>query len=229
MGVTSAEAALQKTSKYNVDLILTDIGLKEMNGVEFCSRISSDPRTAHIPVIVLSAISTMKTKVACMENGATMYIEKPFSMDYLISCIKSVMEKRKQMKNAYAGNSMDKVMDDIPDRDEDFLRKLDTIVAEHISDPDFNNTTIEEALYLSHSSLNRKMKALLGTTPNDYIRRKRLALAAQMLSRGGVRINEVCYAVGFNSPSYFAKCFKNEYGVLPAEWIKEKNVAEKEK
>lgn len=229
MGVTSAEAALQKTSKYNVDLILTDIGLKEMNGVEFCSRISSDPRTAHIPVIVLSAISTMKTKVACMENGATMYIEKPFSMDYLISCIKSVMEKRKQMKNAYAGNSMDKVMDDIPDRDEDFLRKLDTIVAEHISDPDFNNTTIEEALYLSHSSLNRRMKALLGTTPNDYIRRKRLALAAQMLSRGGVRINEVCYAVGFNSPSYFAKCFKNEYGVLPAEWIKEKNVAEKEK
>ena len=164
-----------------------------------------------------------------MENGATMYIEKPFSMDYLLSCIKSVMEKRRLMKSAYSGISLDKVVDDIPDRDEDFLRKLDAIVAEHISDPEFNNTTIEEALFLSHSSLNRRMKALLGTTPNDYIRRKRLALAAQMLSRGGVRINEVCYAVGFNSPSYFSKCFKNEYGVLPSEWSKEKNVAEKEK
>lgn len=229
MGATSAETALQKTEKHNIDLILTDIGLKHMNGVEFCSRLSSDPRTAHIPIIVLSAISTMKTKVDCMENGATMYIEKPFSMDYLLSCIKSVMEKRRLMKSAYSGISLDNVVDDIPDRDEDFLRKLDAIVAEHISDPEFNNTTIEEALFLSHSSLNRRMKALLGTTPNDYIRRKRLALAAQMLSRGGVRINEVCYAVGFNSPSYFSKCFKNEYGVLPAEWSKEKNVAEKEK
>lgn len=229
MGATSAEAALQKTGKYNVDLIITDIGLKEMDGVELCSRISSDPRTAHIPIIVLSAISTMKTKVACMENGAAMYVEKPFSLDYLQSCINSVMERRRQIKNAYAGISMDRLSDDMPDRDEDFLRKLDTVVAEHLSDPDFNNTTIEEALFLSHSSLNRRMKSLLGTTPNDYIRRKRLSCAAQMLSKGGVRINEVCYAVGFNSPSYFSKCFRKEYGMLPAEWVKVKNIAENEK
>ena len=77
-------------------------------------------------------------------------------------------------------------------------------------------------LYVGHSTLNRKMKSLLDTTPNDYIRSKRLALASEMLTEGGHRINEICYAIGFNSPSYFAKCFKAAYGKLPAEWAREK-------
>ena len=81
---------------------------------------------------------------------------------------------------------------------------------------------------MGHSTLNRKMKALLDTTPNDYIRSKRLAVAAEMLQKGGHRVNEVCYTVGFNSPSYFAKCFKKAYGVLPAEWAKDKAASEKD-
>ena len=94
---------------------------------------------------------------------------------------------------------------------------------ENLSNPSFSNKQLEELLYMGHSTLNRKMKALLDTTPNDYIRSKRLSAAAEMLALGQHRVNEVCYAVGFNSPSYFAKCFKKAYDMLPAEWAKEKS------
>jgi len=227
VGVSSAEAALQKIQKNKVDLVITDIGLPNMDGVELCARISGNPQTAHIPIVVLSAISSLPTKVKCMENGASMYIEKPFSLDYLVSCVNSLMAKRKSMKNAYAPNTnaIVSVQAALPDRDSDFLKRLDEIISENIGDPTFSNTQIEQTLFVSHSSLNRKMRQLLNTTPNDYIRKKRLALAAQMLKRGGSRVSEICYAVGFNSPSYFAKCFREEFGVLPAEYGKGKNVA----
>lgn len=231
IGVTSAEKALEKLSKYKVDLLITDIGLQGMSGVELCSKVNNSPEYSYIPIIVLSAISTLQTKIQCMENGASMYIEKPFSLDYLMSCIDSVFEKRKSMKNAYlrSGEVSGKIQADLPNRDEDFIRRLDELVSANISDPNFSNKEIEKSLFVSHSSLNRKTKMLLGTTANDYIRTKRLVLAEQMLSHGGVRVNEVCFAVGFNSPSYFAKCFRAKYGDVPAEYIKKKNVSASDK
>lgn len=226
IGVTTAEKALEKIAKHRVDLLITDVGLPSMSGAELCAKVNSDPKTAHIPIIVLSAISGVKTKMKCMEGGASMYIEKPFSLDYLQTCIKSVLEKRKSIKNAYIveDQTLSRLRLDLPDRDDDFVKRLDKLIADNISDPHFSNKQIEEALFVSRSSLNRKMKLLLGTTPNDYIRKKRLDLAAQMLSRGGVRVNEVCYAVGFNSPSYFAKCFREVYGTLPAEYARDSEV-----
>lgn len=229
IGVNSAEKALDKLRTNKVDLLLTDLGLKSLSGVELCAKVSGDPALAHIPIIVLSAISTLQTKIKCMENGATMYIEKPFSLDYLVSCIKAVLEKKRLIKSAYADSGFsaaDKVQADLPDRDDEFVRKLDRLIADNISDSNFTNKQIEESLGISRSSLNRKMKSLLGTTPNDYIRRRRLEVAALTLRGGNVRVSEICYAVGFNSPSYFAKCFKEVYGKLPAEYAKEKNVAE---
>lgn len=231
IGVTSAEKALEKLRTNKVDLLLTDLGLKALSGVELCAKVSGDPSLAHIPIIVLSAISTLQTKIKCMENGATMYIEKPFSLDYLVSCIKSVLEKRRLMKTAYADSGFtaaDKVQTGLPDRDEDFIRRLDRLIADNISDSSFTNSQIEESLGISRSSLNRRMKALLDTTPNEYIRRRRLEVAARALRSGNVRVSEICYAVGFNSPSYFAKCFKEVYGQQPAEYAKGENVAESE-
>lgn len=226
IAVPSAEKALEKMSRYKVDLLLTDLGLQSMSGVELVAKVKSMPSLAHIPVIVLSAVSTVRTKIRCMENGAAMYIEKPFSLDYLMSCIKSVLENRKSIKNAYAPvpDAGEKLRNALPDRDDEFIRRVDRLIADNIADPGLNNKRIEEALFVSHSSLNRRMKELFGTTPNDYIRKKRLDLAAEILGRGGTLVSDVCYAVGFNSPSYFAKCFKERFGVLPAEYIKEKNV-----
>ena len=222
MGVQSAEKALTLLMTYKADIIITDIALQGMSGIELCQKVNSDEDLAHIPVIVVSAISSVETKMKCMENGAMNYIEKPYSMDYLMACIKGALDKKATMRAAYGGTSLsaDVLSSNIISRDEDFLRRLEKTVQENLANPSFSNKMLEEILYMGHSTLNRKMKALLDTTPNDYIRTKRLAKAAEMLEKGGHRINEVCYAVGFNSPSYFSKCFKKVYGVLPAEWAK---------
>ena len=219
----SAENAMTLMASYKVDIILTDIALHGMSGVDLCRKVNSDPEFSHIPVIVVSAISSVETKMKCMKYGAANYIEKPYSMDYLLACIKGALDKRATLRATYreAPAVTEKV--NIINRDEDFLRKLEKIVVENLSNPSFSNKQLEELLYMGHSTLNRKMKALLDTTPNDYIRSKRLSAAAEMLALGQHRVNEVCYAVGFNSPSYFAKCFKKAYDMLPAEWAKEKS------
>ena len=220
MTMQSAEKALTLLKTYKADIIITDIALQGMSGVELCQKVSSNEELASIPVIVVSAISSVETKMKCMEYGAVNYIEKPYSMDYLKACIKGALSNKATMRATYGKMSIvqEGLAGNIISRDEDFLNKLEKIVAENISNPAFSNKILEEMLFMGHSTLNRKMKALLDTTPNDYIKAKRLTVAAEMLQKGGHRVNEVCYAVGFNSPSYFAKCFKTAYGALPAEW-----------
>ena len=224
----SAEKALVLLASYKVDVILTDVALQGMSGVELCRRINNSETLSHIPVVVVSAISSVETKMKCMEYGAVTYIEKPYSMDFLQACIKGTLEKRATLRATY-GVAVS-VADNIKliNRDDDFLRRLEKVVSENMGNSSFTNKQLEELLYMGHSTLNRKMKALLDMTPNDYIRTKRLAAAADMLESGKHRVNEVCYAVGFNSPSYFAKCFKKAYGVLPAEWAKDKTASGKD-
>ena len=225
MTMQSAEKVLTLLKTYKPDIIITDIALQGMSGVELCQKIGSNEDLASIPVIVVSAISSVETKMKCMEYGAVNYIEKPYSMDYLKACIKGALSNKATMRATYGKMNIaqERVAGNIISRDEDFLNKLEKIVSENISNPAFSNKILEELLFMGHSTLNRKMKALLDTTPNDYIRSKRLAVAAEMLQKGGHRVNEVCYTVGFNSPSYFAKCFKATYGVLPAEWAATKS------
>lgn len=221
MGVQSAEKALTLLMTYKADIIITDIALQGMSGIELCQKVNSSNDLAHIPVIVVSAISSVETKMKCMESGATNYIEKPYSMDYLKACIKGALDKKATMRATYGGTMVSDVLPDtLINRDEDFVFRLEKIVSENLSNPSFSSTQLGEQLYMGHSTLNRKMKALYDITPNDYIRTKRLAKAAEMLECGNYRVNEVCYAVGFNTPSYFAKCFKKAYGVLPVEWSK---------
>ena len=221
IGVQSAEKAMTLLMTYKADIIITDIALQGMSGIELCKKVNSSGDLNHIPVIVVSAISSVETKMKCMESGATNYIEKPYSMDYLKACIKSALDKKATLRAAYGGTTaLTELPDTLISRDEDFVLRLEKIVAENLSNASFSSTQLGEQLFMGHSTLNRKMKALFDTTPNDYIRSKRLSKAAEMLEKGNHRVNEVCYAVGFNSPSYFAKCFKKEYGVLPAEWSK---------
>lgn len=221
----TAERAWEILRQQDADLVLTDIALKGMSGLELCRKICSDFETSHIPVIILSALSSTKSKIIGMECGATLYIEKPFSMEYLQACIRSILDKRSALKNAIRSKTVPLAahLYNLPHSDEEFLTRLDSIILANISDPNFSNEQLADAFFLSKSTLNRKIKGLLDTTPNDYIRTKRLTIAAQMLTENRCRINEVCYSVGFNTPSYFAKCFRKFYGTLPAEYMKEHN------
>jgi len=219
---SSAESAISILQNRDVDLVITDVALKNMSGVDLCRKISQDFELSHIPIIVVSGISSVETKISCMENGASTYIEKPFSLDYLQACMKGILDKRKSLRAAYHETPIDaaSVQFDLNNSDEKFLRKLDELIANNLSNPEFSIRNMEDELFLSRSTLIRKVKALLDTTPNDYLKSKRLAAAAKLLSDGNVRVSEICDAVGFNSPSWFAKCFKDAYGVLPLEYRK---------
>ena len=218
----SAEKARNLLKKYTIDIILTDISLQGMSGIELCAEVTSDFETSHIPVIILSAISNNDTKVLCIQSGAAMHIEKPFSMEYLKVCLNAEYTKRRsQIKpQAYmSGISTEDIA--VPGSDREFIENLDRIIYENIADPELSNEQLAEALFISKATLIRKVKGLLGTTPNDYVRIQRLNLAAKMLLKEGCRISDICYSVGFNTPSYFTKCFKKQYGVLPAEYMKQ--------
>lgn len=220
---TSAEQALKVLEQKDVHLVLSDIALNGMSGIELCQKITTDFNLSHIPVVILSALSSTKTKITCIENGASLYIEKPFSLEYLLGSLKVIAHKRESLRSKHLSGEAVSASQEfvLTNSDSDFLATLDKIILQNLNDTEFGNDQLAEALFLSKSTLMRKVKGLLDTTPNEYIRTRRLNIAASMLSQSNCRINEVCYAVGFNTPSYFTKCFKRQFGMQPAEYMKE--------
>ena len=217
---TTEEKALHLLSKNDVNIILTDISLPGKSGIELCRAVKADLATAHIPVIILSAISSSETKVLCLESGASQYIEKPFDLEYLKVCLKSEIERRMTLRRSVLGSGEAPLV--VPGTDMEFVDRLNHFIQDNISQPEISNDMLANALYVSKTTLIRKVKGLLGTSPGDYVRTYKLNLAAQMLQSDGCRISDICYAVGFNTPSYFAKCFKKQFGVLPVEYMKMK-------
>lgn len=222
VSVPSAERAMSMIAAGNVDMVLSDIALEGMSGIELCGKVTSDIATSHIPVVMLSALSSPEVKVKCMEAGASLYIEKPFNLEYLIESLKVIARKRESLRIAHlsgmAGDDKEKFA--LTDSDAVFLQCMEKTVTENLSDTEFGSDELAEAAFVSRSTLVRKMRSLLNMTPNDYIKVRRLNAAAAMIENGASRINDVCYAVGFNTPSYFAKCFKKQFGVLPADYKK---------
>lgn len=195
--------------------------MPEMDGLSLCDRIKSDLEFSHIPIILLTAKTNIQTKIEGMKSGADAYIDKPFSMEYLKACISSLLNNREKLRAAFANspfiqaNSMA-----MSKADEKFLKTLNEVVFENMQNPDFCLDDMASILNMSRSSLNRKIKGILDLTPNDYIRLERLKKAAQLLNEGESRVNEICYMVGFNTPSYFTKCFQKQFGVLPKDFVK---------
>lgn len=223
LSATNGKLALDIINKDHVDVIVSDISMPEMSGLEMCEQLKANFETSHIPIIILSAHSSTQSKITSMEYGADIYIEKPFSLEFLVSCIEGLLIKRKNLRDAYNSEIQPTPKHaSLSKRDEQFLLSMDEIILSNMSDPEFSIEQLAEHLCLSKSTLNRKVKGLLQITPNDYIRTKRLIMAARLLKEGSNRINETCYLVGFNTPSYFIKCFKSYYGKLPSEYLEDK-------
>ena len=220
LGCSSAEEALQYIITWNVDLILANLGLTGMNGMELCSKIKTNEATSHIPFVIIASSMSADLKLDCMKNGVNQCIEIPFSMDYLKACLDNILENRSRLKThvVHSRRNLTERAVNFVDRDEAFLEKLETLIMENISNADFSVKEMEIKLGFSRSSFNRKVNALLGMSPNEYLRKRRLDLAAQMLERNNGSVSDICYKVGFNSPSYFAKCFKEQFGVLPTDY-----------
>ena len=198
-----------------------------MSGLELCRSIRKDIELSHIPIIIVSARVSVESKIQAMEAGADLYVEKPFDLEYLKSGIRNILEKRELMKNAF-NNGLTKTDINIfglPKRDEEFLKRFDSLVRENISNSDLSNEFLSEEMNMSLSTMMRKIKKLLNTSPNNYIRTTRMSIAARMLlDSHGNNITEICYSVGFSNVSYFAKCFKEQYGMTPTEWVARKQL-----
>lgn len=221
---TNGVEALNLLQKSIVNLIISDVMMPEMDGLELCNMLKSEFDYSHIPIILLTAKTTLQSKIEGLKAGADAYVEKPFSMEYLKVCVTNLLKSREQLQATFVHapfvptNSMA-----INKADEEFLKKLYELVQDNIHNPDFSLVDMAEKLCMSRSSLNRKIKGILNITPNDYIRIERLKKAAQLLKDGSCKVNEVCYMVGFNTPSYFTKCFQKQFGMLPKDFLNQCN------
>lgn len=207
-----------------VNLVISDIMMPQMNGYELCSRIKQDVEFSHIPVILLTAKTNVQSKIAGLECGADAYIEKPFSIEHLQAQIYNIFDNRKKMREAFVSSPFSHTDNiTLTKSDEQFLNRLIEVINKNISNPGFNVDHLAEELCMSRSSLLRKIKGVTESTPNDFIRLIRLKRAAEILSEGEYKVNEVCYLVGFSSTSYFSKVFQKQFGVLPKDFVKKKD------
>ena len=217
---SNGEEALRVLDDNCVNLVVSDVVMPVMDGFELCKTIKLKLDYSHIPVILLTAKTNIQSKIEGLELGADAYIEKPFSVEYLHACISSLIANREKLRRAFAKSPFVAVNTmALTKADEEFVKRLNEIIHANLHNPDFGMDDVADALNMSRSSFYRKMKGILDLSPNEYLRLERLKQAAQLLKEGESRINEVCYCVGFNSPSYFAKCFLKQFGVLPKDFV----------
>ena len=213
--------ALKVLKEHTVNLVISDIMMPEMDGLELCEHLKSELDYSHIPIILLTAKTTLQAKIEGMKLGADVYIEKPFSVEYLKVCVANLLNNREKLRASFVNSPFVQTGSmAMTKADESFLKTLKEVVVANMQNPDFCLDDMASLLNMSRSSLNRKIKGILDMTPNDYIRLERLKKAAQLLKEGECKINEVCYMTGFNTPSYFTKCFQKQFGILPKDFVK---------
>jgi ligand-binding sensor domain-containing protein/signal transduction histidine kinase/DNA-binding response OmpR family regulator len=201
------------------DIIVSDVMMPKLNGIEFCERIKNDERTSHIPIILLTALSSKENIKTGLVAGADDYITKPFDIDLLETKVVNLLTMRKSLIEKF---SKQKVLHPsnvgIKTSDEKFLEKVIRITEKHIDNPELNIDTFVDSLGVSRMQLYRKLDALTNMTVKEFVNDIRMKRAEQILSEKKVNISEVAYAVGFNDLSYFGKCFKRKYGISASEY-----------
>jgi signal transduction histidine kinase/ligand-binding sensor domain-containing protein/DNA-binding response OmpR family regulator len=203
------------------DIVVSDIMMPVMDGLELCRNIKTDSRTSHIPVILLTARTNEQQKYEGLETGADDYITKPFNFELLELRIKLLIEQREKLRKQFQQNfDIQPSEIAITSLDEQFLSKVKTITEENMGEPGFSVEKLSTEVGISRAHLYNKLLALTGKTPVEYIRIMRLRRAAQLLGKSQLTVMEVAYKVGFNDPRYFTKHFKNEYQMTPTQYIK---------
>ena len=211
--------ALQMAELNIPDLVVSDVMMPQMNGLELCSRLKQSTATSHIPVILLTAQTLDEQRIAGYEHGADAYITKPFSAPLLLARIHNLLQSRKQLKQVFGGAD-ELAKEEISTPDKEFVSKIRSEIHRNISNNDFGVEQLGAAVDLSRVQLYRKVKALTGLSPVELIRATRVNRARKLIEGGATSVSEVAYQVGFTSPSYFTKCFKDQFGVSPMELLK---------
>lgn len=205
--------------KYVPDVIVSDVMMPGMDGVECCRRLKSELQTSHIPVILLTACSLDEQRIQGYDGGADSYISKPFNSQLLLSRIRNLIANRRQLKQFFGDNqTIEK--ESISDLDKNFVSRFKSLVEEKMKDAELNVEDLGRDMGMSRVQLYRKLKSLTNYSPNELLRQMRLKKAASLLASSEMTVAEVGYEVGFSSPSYFTKCYKEQFGESPTEFLK---------
>ncbi len=216
------------------DIIISDIMMPEIDGLEMCRIVKEDMLTCHIPVILLTAKDSTKDKEEGYDKGADSYLTKPFSAKLLLRRVENLLESRRRL----AGRVKETVPDIAGDSpvvktrdglklsrlDQQFLERIETIIEEHVNNPDLDVAFLTEQLNMSNSTLYRKIKAVVGMSANELIRKIRLRHSVRLMMEDGMNVSDAAYASGFNTVDYFRACFKDEYGTTPSDYIKKHKI-----
>ena len=218
----NGEEALRLVEAEDTDIIVSDVMMPVMDGMELCRHIKERVEYSHIPFIMLTAKINVDDKQEGMESGADAYVEKPFSISQLHHQIENLIRLRNSLREKVS-NEVGRRAQGMPKmrnvRDAQFMSAINAAIEEQIRKDDFSIDALADTMCMSKANFYRKFKAITGTSPNEYMKTFRLNRAAEMIAEGA-RINEAAEAVGFDSSSYFAKCFKAKFGVLPNDYLK---------
>lgn len=218
---TNGKEGFEAAKEHIPDIIISDIMMPVADGFELTKNCKEDTLTSHIPILLLTAKNEITAQLEGLGNGADAYLTKPFSSKLLKARIKNLLENRRKLQERF---SQDVILTpkeiSITSADELFLERLQKVLDEHLTNSEFSASVFCEAMGVSRMQLHRKMKALTGYSTTEFIRNQRLKLAKQLIEQDKISISEVGYTVGFNDPSYFSKCFKQEFGQSPTDFLK---------
>lgn len=210
------KSGLEMARRIVPDLVISDIMMPVMDGLEFCSQLKQDKAISHIPVILLTARSLDEQRAEGYKHGADAYIAKPFSLELLLSRIDNLIESRKKLSQMFSNTDENGVYEKLSNEtDKSFVTQLRKIIQENLGNSEFNVERIGDEIGLSRVQLYRKVKALTGHSPVEMLRKARLMRARHLLRTTEKSVSEVAYSVGFSTPSYFSKCYKDEFGESP--------------
>ena len=218
-----AATGIRLAMKYVPDVIVSDVMMPGMDGVECCRRLKTELQTCHIPVILLTACSLDEQRIQGYNGGADSYISKPFNSQLLLSRIRNLIDSRRQLRQFF-GDNQTLAKENICDIDKDFVSRFKSLVEEKMRDPELNVEDLGKDMGLSRVQLYRKLKSLTNYAPNELLRQARLKKATSLLASKEMTVAEIAYEVGFSSPSYFTKCYKEQFGESPTDFLKRKNL-----
>lgn len=221
---TNGLQALEQVKENNIDIIVSDIMMPEMDGLELCRTVKKNLETSHISIILLTAKNSIDDRIESYNAGADGYISKPFELKVLEARINNFVANKKNRQQEFKSNVEINISSlEYPSIDEQFLTNAIKIIENHLSETEFDVNTFADHLNMSKSSLYRKIKTMTGLSPIEFIRNIRLKHASQMLKEKSISVAEVAYSVGFSDPKYFTSCFKNEFNITPSEYQKSVN------
>ena len=214
-GETAIEIALKKIP----DLIISDIMMPKMNGIQLCDFLKTNEMTSHIPIILLTAKVGEENEIKGIKTGADAYVTKPFHSEKLKIWAEKLIENRKQLQKHFSKTLSINPELAITSAEGEFLKRLQSVLDEHITNPEFTSDRFSKMMLMSRTQLHRKLKAIIGMSASEFIRSQRLKLAIKLLRESDASISEIAYQVGFNTPSYFSKWFKEVYNCTPNEYL----------